>query len=204
MKPAVLVFIVILSGILYIQWELAPQAAPAPPKVAGVSSTQDSAAAPPAESALEPLPPRKEFEEIVSRTLFSASRRPEEEEPKEAPVVTLDTQALKVLTLSAIMITPKGRIALLRDRKTGETLRAAQGESLRGWDVSEVAEGAIRLQRREQSESMVLRDYSKPVAVPRPAKRQTRTARLRNKQRQQQNREQQGRGDDARQMNKNP
>ncbi len=198
MKPIVISLLILLAAALYAQWQLFPYVAPveeslpAPVSEGGGVEMRKNAA-------LAEYPPEAHFEEVLQRPLFYQSRRPL---PKaEAPVVKQDLgrEALQGLLLSAIIITPKGTVALMKDQKSGETLRLAQDGDFRGWKVVRVAEGEVRLSKNDMVESMKLRDYCKPVVQQkRPAKQAgRRVERVRKTRR----RLPAARGDDAQQTN---
>ena len=125
------------------------------------------AASPPPEG----VPELALLTETVDRPLFSPDRRPPEppagaEQVPEAAVAA-STSPAPTLTLSAVIIEPGSRLALLKAASSVTLVRKREGESLEGWTVTEIRPDGVTLTRGENRHELVLRTF-KPAPRPSP------------------------------------
>ena len=99
------------------------------------------------------------FAEIVNRRLFTRSRRPA---PKKELKVVADAPKPENLDIIGVMISPAGRMALLRTIATNEVVRAFEGQSVGGWEVSAIKPTQIVLRRGDDSEVIKMNDAPPP------------------------------------------
>jgi hypothetical protein len=121
--------------------------------LAGVVATewldwQDRAAPPPAPPAKAPppaatpnftMPALTAYSEVLSRPLFSSSRRPSEE--ASAPMVSSS------MTLVAILISPRGPHALVRHGAPPQLDRVVEGQTIDGWTTETIKSDRVILRR---------------------------------------------------------
>ena len=118
----------------------------AAPGVSDEASEKSSGAKPRAlPSAAFGLPPAQQFNEIVERTLFEASRRPAPEEADEMPAAA--AAELRDLTLTGVVITPEAKVALFRDKTPNQVIRLEPGNAFGKWLLDEVRENGVTLRR---------------------------------------------------------
>lgn len=84
------------------------------------------------------------YDSIIERPLFAISRSVL---PEETEQVEQQEQKLPDLLLIGVIITPEGKSALLRNKKTNEMLSIKAGEEIKGWALSEIDHKKIVLQR---------------------------------------------------------
>lgn len=114
-------------------------------------------------------PPMSTFTEIVARPLFEPSRRPPPPKPPDSP--TPSVPALQPFDLIGVVLSPRGRTALLRPRAKGDVLRVVEGQKISGWKVSEIRSTHVILQRGDSSEDgdivkITNRRHKSPVKPP--------------------------------------
>jgi hypothetical protein len=106
------------------------------------------------------------FSEIVARPLFAESRRP----PSKAEVkVASNEPPPETLDLIGVVISARGRMALLRTLSTSEVTRAIEGQSVGGWEVSDIKPTQVVLRRGDDSEVIKINDAAAPPAGNTPA-----------------------------------
>jgi hypothetical protein len=129
-----------LAGVLCFELATGPLFVPAEPQAAPtVDLLSDTASVAPAEK-----PDISNFEEVVSRPLFTQTRRPlahTSESGAAPPPETLNFDLL------GVVISPVGRTALLRPKPSGELLRVVEGQTVAGWEVRAIKPTEIVLGR---------------------------------------------------------
>ena len=135
-----------LGGLVYREWQAPPPSLAVPEQDAPALGGQ----------AWEPLttppsPPLARYEEIVARPLFREDRRPEPPPEPAARTVTQRMVQQPPLKLEGTAVTPERRVALLRDTRTNEVIRAAAGHQLQGWEVAQVGQGWVELSAQGRS-----------------------------------------------------
>lgn len=122
---------------------------------------------PPSTPATSPLPPLSSLTQTVDRPLFTASRRP----APTAPVVAQETtatadasqQSAPTLELSAVVIEDGRRLALFLAPAGGAALRAVQGETVQGWELTEVRADGVTLTLDGRRHDIGLRTFLPPA-----------------------------------------
>ena len=99
------------------------------------------------------------FPEMLTRPIFSASRKP----PPQAQQVSAMKKGQ--FTLLGVIITPAARVALLRDVNSGKPERVEQGKAVRGMTVDKVEPDRILLKQGPEVEEL----YLMVAKSPRPA-----------------------------------
>ena len=170
MRALPLLMVLGLGGLLYVQWEITPEQAPPPPPLGDIAPEQEEA--PETAVSDRPLGDSQSYEVISQRPLFVEGRRPSEEAEQQAPAPE-QAGAVEGLDFSAVLITPRQRVAWVKDAATGELLRLEPGKKLRGWTVQEVQPERLLLTDGDKKSELELREFLKqPVAPPPPARPQ--------------------------------
>jgi hypothetical protein len=100
-------------------------------------------------------PPISTFAEIVERPLFAQSRRPA---PKKETKVAEAAPKPETFDLIGVVISPAGRMALLRTIATSEIVRAVEGQNVGGWEVHAIKPMQVVLRRGDDSDVLKLSD----------------------------------------------
>lgn len=111
------------------------------------------------EQAMSPVlvvPNKSEFDNVVLDSLFVVSRRGE----LRAPVGRL-SNAQGNVTLTAVIITPDSRVALLRGRDRESVDTVEEGGLYKGWLVKKVTDIAVVLQQENQEQIIILERYAR-------------------------------------------
>jgi hypothetical protein len=120
---------------------------------------------------------KERFADITERPLFLPDRRPPKEEPEEEEEIPEQATgaALDTMDLTAIIITPTESVAWVRSPSKPAPERLRLGDELEGWTVKAIKEDEIEVERQGESDTLVLRDYSKsPPPAARPPGRAAR------------------------------
>ena len=152
----------LLAGILAFEITFGPFMAEPPP-------ASSARAEKPVESLSDtPLqnPAISTFAEIVERPLFTQSRRPP---PKKDTKVATAAQKPETFELIGVIISPAGRMALLRTLATSEIVRAVEGQTVGGWEVRAIKPTQVVLQQGDDSEVLKINDATAPPAAKNPA-----------------------------------
>ena len=121
-----------------------------------------SAAQTPLNVAIAPL---QEYQEIVERPLFFATRRPappqvQEQATPAEPVPDTDVP----MTLIGIVKTPDAKIALVKNDETGKVARLKLGETIEDWALEIIENERVVLRKGEKTkEVQLLRNQRKPT-----------------------------------------
>jgi hypothetical protein len=106
------------------------------------------------------------FAEIVERPLFTQSRRPA---PKKDTKVAEAAVKPETFELIGVIISPAGRMALLRTLATSEIVRAVEGQNVGGWEVRTIKPTQIVLQQGDDSQVLKINDAIAQPAAMNPA-----------------------------------
>lgn len=100
-----------------------------------------------------PVPPREQFAEVVSRPLFSPTRRPPEQEVQAAE--SPPTQPLDI-DLLGVVIWRSQRMALVRPRNDANAMQVAEGGTVSGWTVVVIEPSGVTFRQGESQLEMRL------------------------------------------------
>jgi hypothetical protein len=145
----------LLAAVLAFEIMAGPFFVPDAPPVPGAKSIVTSENHPPAER-----PTISTFEEIVKRPLFFVTRRPAP--PKAEAKVAKEEPQPETFDLIGVVISPDGRMALLRMIATKEVLRAVEGQNVGGWEVHAIKPTQVVLQRGDNNEVLRISDAAAP------------------------------------------
>jgi hypothetical protein len=106
------------------------------------------------------------FAEIVERPLFTQSRKPA---PKKDTKVAEAASKPETFELIGVIISPGGRMALLRTLATSEIVRAVEGQNVGGWEVRAIKPTQVVLQQGDDSEVIKINDATATPAAKNPA-----------------------------------
>ena len=106
------------------------------------------------------------FAEIVERPLFTQSRRPA---PKKDTKVAEAAVKPETFELIGVIISPAGRMALLRTLATSEIVRAVEGQTVGGWEVRTIKPTQIVLQQGDDSQVLKINDAAASPAAKNPS-----------------------------------
>ncbi|MCG7993975.1 MAG: hypothetical protein JAZ06_00980 [Candidatus Thiodiazotropha taylori] len=95
------------------------------------------------------------YQEITDRPLFREGRVPPAEPEKEVSKTVVRQTPLK-LRLEGVVITPKNRVAVIRDLTTNRLLRVAQGMSQNDWKLESVDQNTATVVRRGKKHNLEL------------------------------------------------
>lgn len=98
-------------------------------------------------------PPITDFAEVVMRPLFAPSRRPYAPRDQKLPG---DETKPETFALIGVIISPIGRVALLRPRANNDILRVVEGQSIAGWEVRTIKTTEVVLVRGSADEVLKL------------------------------------------------
>jgi len=159
----------VLSALIALELEQAAGLADAPgaPNEASAAQPSAQARALPGESIA--LAPVQQFDEIVERTLFDASRRaaPEESDEPAAPA------ELRDLILTGVVITPEAKLALFRDKTPSQVIRLGPGDAFGKWLLEEVRDDGVTLRRGQARRELRLYEVEDPARLKNASQAQT-------------------------------
>ncbi|MEW8255653.1 MAG: type II secretion system protein N [Candidatus Thiodiazotropha taylori] len=96
------------------------------------------------------------YQEITDRPLFREGRVPPAEPEKEVSKPVVRQTPLK-LRLEGVVITPKNRVAVIRDLNNNRLLRVAQGMSQNDWKLESVDHSSATVVRRGKKHNLELK-----------------------------------------------
>jgi len=102
------------------------------------------------------------FAEIVERPLFTQSRRPA---PKKDTKVAEAAVKPENFELIGVIISPAGRMALLRTLATSEIVRAVEGQNVGGWEVRTINPTQVVLRQGDDSQVLKINEAVAPPAA---------------------------------------
>jgi hypothetical protein len=120
---------------------------------------------------LDPPEEKDEYLTVVERPLFLPDRRPPTDEPEEPEIPEeVPNVELERLDLTAIIITPDESVAWVRSPSKASPEKVRLGDELDGWTVKAINNDEIELERQGESDTLVLRDYTKGPQPARPTR----------------------------------
>ena len=124
------------------------------------------------------LSPLSQFQAIIERPLFLQSRRPIPGATTEtSPTVSKETR-LNQYSLTAVVIVPDKRLALLRSTTDKKIHKIEEGQDLQGWKLKEIKDDSALFQQVNESQELRLQrktppqfasNKQRPIATPPPA-----------------------------------
>lgn len=178
MKPLLLSLILALALVLAWQWHAWPPPepsasapAPAAPSEA-LARNQDDPDLTDAELFSERMP--GDYLSVIERPLFQPERRPPPDEPEAEPEAEEEEVVeLGPVDVIAIMIAaPHSPSVWLQSADLGpKAKRFRIGDEYQGWRVSAIEPHWVELERQDQTERLLLQDFSAPPAQPQPRQR---------------------------------
>jgi hypothetical protein len=158
LAPALILIVICLAlcGVIAgecLRWQ--DDATPLPPAAAG-----PTAPALPLKFAMPALPT---YAEVLSRPLFSSTRRPAE----DAPVAVAPTTPM---TLIAILISHRGPHALVRHGNPPQLDRVVEGETIEGWTAEAIKVDRVIFRRGADTMELVPTSPEQPRPPAAPAR----------------------------------
>lgn len=156
----------LLSAWVFAEW----RAEPRPSVGAGnepIEPTSSEAQIPEPTTEFTPV---SEFKGTLTRPLFIKGRRQEPEaSDTEGPGTANAAPSAPPpnMKLSAIIITDSERSALLMPTGESQSERVKEGETVSGWEVLKINDDSVVIRSRGQEQTLTLRDFGPPGAVPR-------------------------------------
>ncbi|HEX2201011.1 MAG TPA: hypothetical protein VHH93_03225, partial [Gammaproteobacteria bacterium] len=108
------------------------------------------------------LPPLSQFQAIIERPLFLQSRRPIPSATTEtSPTASKETR-LNQYSLTAVVIVPDKRLALLRSTTDKKIHKIEEGQDLQGWKLKEIKDDSALFQQVNESQELRLQRKTPP------------------------------------------
>lgn len=126
------------------------------------------------------MPPRQDFVEIVSRPIFSPTRRP----PPDTEVSFEEVRSELEVKLVGVVIASGDEIAIVTPKNGSAFVRLSEGDRYQGWTVEQIDAQGVTFRRNEVLEQIGL-DYDQP-----PVRKPTRNEKRKKNKRQQELQEQ--------------
>jgi len=157
----------LLGGLLAIQWlgwrPVNPLA-----DLEQEQSNETAGVPPVSPSTLGEVPDVDHYAVISDRPLFVPDRRPPSDEAAETDVPEEELPAKLEYDLTAVVMSPEGKTALLQKPGEKKVERALEGDLLDGWTLTQILEDRVVLERQGEKNTIVLRDFSEKQAAPAP------------------------------------
>lgn len=153
---------VTLAGVIYA--ELDP-AAIEPSASAALLRPATGQSTAPASAPSFAMPPLRNYIEVTARPLFSQSRRPPPEVPRDPPVQTSS------FTLVGIVLSDRGRHALIDHGQPPRLDRVTEGQELDGWLIESILPDKVVVRYRNTSEDIKPKEKSARPPQSRPNQR---------------------------------
>jgi hypothetical protein len=108
------------------------------------------------------LPPLSQFQAIIERPLFLQNRRPILSATTEtSPIASKETR-LNQYSLTAVVIVPDKRLALLRSTTDKKIHKIEEGQDLQGWKLKEIKDDSALFQQVNESQELRLQRKTPP------------------------------------------
>ncbi len=114
--------------------------------------------APPLQGEMAVLPPLEHYEEILNRPLFSSerSRLAVQDGPKAPVVQAVADHTLEQLVLTGVVLSPQGRMAILRNARTNKVMHLPQGAEVGHWSLAAVDRDGVTFRSRDAEKVLPL------------------------------------------------
>lgn len=112
--------------------------------------------------------PVRAYKTTLTRPLFSPTRRPQSEQ-KESPIPVKKKAKARnddKVKLTAIIITPETKEAMLTEQRSRTVVRVKEGETFGEWTLTSIEEDKIVMSNGESSQEFHLHSYP-PAPTPR-------------------------------------
>jgi hypothetical protein len=165
MKPILVAISLLLALILVLQWRGGREQLPEMPEPASPGEQLAGPAGPPPSAELSLLQPEEDYVAVMERPLFLPDRRPMPEDAavEEAPNLDEEIAELERLDVTATLIlSPTEASVWLRDAGQKGLVRLRPGEQYQGWTVAQINPDHILMERQGVTETLQLRNFTKP------------------------------------------
>ncbi len=117
---------------------------------------------------LAPPQPKETYAGVAERPLFRPQRKPEPPPSTEpaAPSATQDVGSLDGLDLTAVLISPAGTSAWIRDPSAPALKRLRLGDEQAGWSVKAILADRLVFERQGETHELLLLDSASAKAAP--------------------------------------
>ena len=114
------------------------------------------------------IPDPDHYAVVAERPLFVEDRRPLGADAPAEAAPPAEPEARPEYDLSAVVMTPAGRTALLLKSGAQALERVVEGDTLEGWTLSQIRDDRVILERQGEKNTIMLRDFSEKQSPPPP------------------------------------
>jgi hypothetical protein len=148
----------VIGGVVAIELAAGPLFVPRPPQSLPAFALKDGHAIAPIER-----PSISAFSEVLERPLFARSRRPP---PPSVESAVKRAPKAETLDLVGIILSPTGRVALLRSQQSEDVLHVVEGQHVAGWEIRTINSTEVVLGRGDFSELLKINDTRRRAKAP--------------------------------------
>ena len=106
---------------------------------------------------LQPMPPRQQFSQLISRPPFSATRRPPQ--PRRTVVVAKPQPIARPrILLVGTFVNSASGVAVIQKAGVEKQIRLSLGETIDGWTLEQILPDRILLKSKDESFEVKLRE----------------------------------------------
>lgn len=158
---------VLMAGALLFEWY---GWHPSEPSVAAGAAVHTPEAPPDAlpKATVTEIPDLDHYVVVAERPLFVEDRHPPSADVPAENASPEEPAARPEYDLSAVVMTPAGRTALLSKPGTQGIERAVEGDTLEGWILEQIRDDRVILERQGEKNTILLRDFSEKQSSPTP------------------------------------
>lgn len=150
LRRTLLIMAVLLAGLAIMPWLRDP--------VSTDNGPQSPTHTPQARSNFNDPAPLAQYDEIIQRPVFVASRRPAAAPAATSPGKPGEVLLLDLYPVVGVVVAGEQRLVLIR-KATGDTVsRIAQGEELDGWTLTEVSRERLVLEKAGNRKEVFLQN----------------------------------------------
>ena len=106
------------------------------------------------------IPDPDHYAVVAERPLFVEDRRPQGADGPAEVAPPEEASARPEYDLSAVVMTPAGRTALLVKSGAQAAERVVEGDTLDGWTLAQIRDDRVILERQGEKNTIMLRDFS--------------------------------------------